>query len=208
MGEVFVDGQGGAGFADAALGPWAEDESFHGIPFGLKFIPAGGGLLPVGWRKGCAGTAGGYVAGPRQRFGRFCRWLAAFQLHPEPLDLGAMLATEPRHTEDRGFHADFLQHGHDLVVGRVLGPEQDHATLVLVEHAATCRTGIKRFCEMKQGLLAFFRAFGRLFIDFTLHVLFIAHPRLNRKVSFGGLWDARSIDRFFSASPPLYLAIS
>jgi hypothetical protein len=60
---------------------------------------------------------------------------------------------------------------------------------------------------MKQGLLAIFRAFGRLFIDFTLHVLFIAHPRLNRKVSFGGLWDARSFDRFFSASPPLYLAI-
>jgi len=40
-----------------------------------------------------------------------------------------------------------------------------------------------------------------------LHVLFIAHLLMNRKVSFGGLWDARSMDRLFSASPALYLAI-
>ena len=207
MGEVFVDGEGGAGFADAALGLRAEDKSLHGIPFGLKFIPAGRGLLPVGWRKGCAGTAGGHVTGPRQRFGRFCRWLPALQLYPEPLDLGAMVAAEPRHTEDRGFYADFLQHDHDLVVGRVLGPEQDHAAFVLVEHATACRTGIKRFCEMKQSLFAVFRTFGRFFIDFTLHVLFIAHPRMNRKVSFGGLWDAVSLDLYWSASPTLYLAL-
>jgi hypothetical protein len=203
VGEVFVDGEGGAGLADAALGLRAEDESLHGISFGLKFIPASSGLLPVGWRKGCAGAAGGYVAHPQQRFGRFCRRLAALQLHPEFLDFGAMLAAEPRHAEDRSFHADFLQHRHDLDVGRVLGPKQDHAAFVLVEHATACRTGIKRFCEMKQGLLAVFRAFGRLFIDFTLHVPFIAHPRMNRKVSFGGLWDAR----FSEASSALYRAI-
>jgi hypothetical protein len=59
---------------------------------------------------------------------------------------------------------------------------------------------------MKQGLLPVFRAFGRLFIDFTLHVLFIAHPRMNRKVSFGGLWDARSTDWFSEASSALYRA--
>lgn len=206
MGEVFVDCEGGAGFADAALGLRAEDESFHGIPFGLKFIPAGGGLLPVGWRKGCAGTAGGYVAGPQQRFGRFCRRLAALQLHPEFLDLGAMLAAEPRHTENRGFHANFLQHGYDLVVGRVLGAEQDHAALVLVEHTTACRTGVERFGELEESFLALLRAFEDLFIRFTLHVLFIAHPRMNRKVSFGGLWDARSINRGFSASSALYLA--
>ena len=164
------------------------------VSFRLKFIPAGGGLLPVGWRKGCARTGGGNVACPRQRFRHFSRRLAALQLHAEPLDLGAMLAAEPRHAEDRGFHADFLQQGHYLIVGRVLGPKEDHAALVLVENATACRTWIKRFCEMKQGLLAVFRAFGRLFIDFTLHVLFIAHPCMNRKVSFGGLWDASSID--------------
>ena len=113
------------------------------VSFRLKFVSAGGGLLPVGWRKGCAGTAGGHFTGPRQRFGRFCRGLAALQLYPEPLDLGAMLAAEPRHAEDRGFHVDFLQHGHDLVVGRVLGAEQDHAAFVLVEHATARRTGIK-----------------------------------------------------------------
>jgi hypothetical protein len=60
---------------------------------------------------------------------------------------------------------------------------------------------------MKQRLLAIFHAFGRLFIDFTLHVPFIAHPRMNRKVSFGGLWDSQSTDRFSSASYALYLAI-
>ena len=110
-----------------------------------------------------------------------------------------MLAAEPRHTKDRGFHADFLQHGHDLIVGRVLGPEQDYAAFVLVEYATACRTGIKRFCEMKQGLFAAFHAIGWLFIDFTLHKLFIAHPRMNRKVSFGGLWDALSLDLYWSA---------
>jgi hypothetical protein len=207
MGEVLAGEDGGGTFTDAAFGLWANDETFHGIPFGLKFIPAGGGLLPVGWRKGCAGTGGGNVASPRQRFGRFSRWLAALQLHPEFLDLGAMLAAEPGYAEDGGFYSDLLQHGHDLVVGRVLGAEQGHAALVLVEHASACRTRIKRFCEMKQGLLAVYRAFGRLFIDFTLHILFIADPRLNRKVSFGGLWDAWSIDRLLSASPALYLAI-
>jgi hypothetical protein len=206
VGEVFVDGEGGAGFADAALGLRAEDESLHGIPFGLKFIPAGGGLLPVGWRKRGGGPADGNVACPQQRFGRFYRGLATLQLHPEFLDLGAMLAAEPRYAEDRGFHADFLQHGHDLVVGSVLGPEQNHAAFVLVEHATACRTRIKRFCEMKQGLFAVFRAFGRLSIDFTLHIPFIAHPRMNRKVSFGGLWDSQSADRFSGASSALYLA--
>jgi hypothetical protein len=45
-----------------------------------------------------------------------------------------------------------------------------------------------------------------LFIDFTLHVLFIAHPRMNRKVSFGGLWDSQSIDWFSEASSALYRA--
>jgi hypothetical protein len=60
---------------------------------------------------------------------------------------------------------------------------------------------------MKQRLLAILHAFGRLFIDFTLHVPFIAHPRMNRKVSFGGLWDSQSTDRFSSASYALYLAI-
>jgi hypothetical protein len=204
VGEVFVDGEGGAGFADAAPGLRAEDESFHGIPFGLKFIPAGGGLLAVGWRKRCGGSADGNVACPQQRFGRFCRGLAALQLHPEFLDLGAMLAAEPRYAEDRGFHPNFLQHGHDLVVGSVLGPEQNHAAFVLVEHATACRTRIKRFCEMKQGLFAVFRTFGRLFIGFTLHVPFIAHPRMNRKVSFGGLWDARFIDRCSGASSAHY----
>ena len=104
------------------------------------------------------------------------------------------------------FYPDFLQHGHDLVVSRVLGPEQDHAALVLVEHAAARRAGIKRFREMKQGLLAVFTAFRRLFIDFTLHELFIAHPRMNSKVSFGGLWDALSLDLYWSASSALYLA--
>jgi hypothetical protein len=39
-----------------------------------------------------------------------------------------------------------------------------------------------------------------------LHVLFIAHPRMNRKVSFVGLWDARSIDRIYGASSALYRA--
>ena len=29
---------------------------------------------------------------------------------------------------------------------------------------------------------------------------------MNRKVSFGGLWDARSIDRFSGASSAIYLA--
>jgi hypothetical protein len=140
---VFVDGEGGAGFAGAALGLLAEDDSLHRISFGLKFIPASGGLLPVRWRKGCAGTAGWNVASPRQWFRRFCRRLATLQLHSEFLDLGAMLAAEPRHAEDRGLHADFLQHDHDLVVSRMLGPEQDHTTFVLVEHATACRTGIK-----------------------------------------------------------------
>jgi len=65
MGEVLAGEDGCGAFADAAFGLWADDESFHGIPFGLKFIPAGGGLLPVGWRNGCVGTAGGNVAGPR-----------------------------------------------------------------------------------------------------------------------------------------------
>ena len=36
MGEVFVDGECGAGFADAALGLWAEDESLHGFLLWLK----------------------------------------------------------------------------------------------------------------------------------------------------------------------------
>jgi len=31
VGEVFVGGEGGAGFADAALGLRAEDESLHGF---------------------------------------------------------------------------------------------------------------------------------------------------------------------------------
>jgi hypothetical protein len=60
---------------------------------------------------------------------------------------------------------------------------------------------------MKQGLFAVFRAFRRLFIDFTLHIPFIAHPRMNRKVSFGGLWDAGSIDWLSEASSALYRAI-
>jgi hypothetical protein len=31
VGEAFVDGEGGVGFADAAPGLWAEDESLHGF---------------------------------------------------------------------------------------------------------------------------------------------------------------------------------
>ena len=71
------------------------------------------------------------------------RWLSALQLHAEFLDLGAVLAAEPRHAEERGFHPDFFQHGGNFLVGGVLGAEQEHATLVLVEDAAPGLSGIE-----------------------------------------------------------------
>ena len=61
-----------------------------------------------------------------------------------------MLAAEPRHAEERCLHPDFLQHSHDLVVGRVLGPKQENAALVLIENAAPRFAGIKRFRKLEQ----------------------------------------------------------
>jgi hypothetical protein len=186
--EIQTGEDGGKTFADATLGLRADDKSFHVIPSGLIFVPAGGGLLLVdGGRRSattCQPVGFAVIAGLRQWFRYVCRWLPAFQLHPELLDFGTMLTAEPRYAEERGFYPDFLQHGHDLVVGRVLGPEQDHAALILIENAAPCFAGIKRFRKLEQRFLVDLPIIERRLSKFVLHMPFIAHPGMNRKVSF------------------------